>query len=99
MQRNSFWLGLLLGLLVPLVGMYMLYLLKFMSQQVSLADYVMMVKRNRYMIPKVLSLGMIAEIPLITYYKNRRKSSTLNGVFVAIMVYALVIVAYKFNVV
>lgn len=50
------------------------------------------------MIPKVISLGLIACIPLITYYKNRKMFQTLKGVFAAIIFYALIAVMYKLNV-
>ncbi len=49
------------------------------------------------MIPKIISLGLLATIPLITFYKNRKLHATLKGIFVAIMLYGIVAVLYKFN--
>jgi hypothetical protein len=69
-----------------------------MPDDISISDFLLMIKMNHYIIPKIISLGLIACIPLITYYKNRKKYNTLKGVFLSIIIYALVAVLYKFNV-
>ena len=68
-----------------------------MPQNVSLSDFIYLLKSNKPNISKVISLGLIACIPLITYYKNRKLYVTLKGVFIAIAVYALIAISYKFN--
>lgn len=97
MIRNNLMFGIVLGMIVPILGILMFYVIRFVPDNVSLADFIFLVKTNRGMIPKVISLGMIACIPLITYYKNRRLYTTLKGIFIAIVVYALIAVSYKFN--
>jgi hypothetical protein len=98
MIKNNAAFGFLLGLLIPIVGILLFYMLKFMPQNVSLNDFIYLIKTNHNMIPKVISLGLIACIPLITYYKNRKLYLTLRGIFIAIILYALLAVLYKFNV-
>lgn len=68
-----------------------------MPQNVSLTDFIFLLKTNKPNISKVISLGLIACIPLITYYKNRKLYLTLRGIFIAIILYALLAVAYKFH--
>ncbi len=68
-----------------------------MPQNVSLTDFIYLLKTNKPNISKVISLGLIACIPLITYYKNRKLYLTLRGIFIAIILYALLAVAYKFH--
>lgn len=97
MNRDSFILGLVLGMLVPLVGVFFYYCLKYLPSNYNLNDFIFLMKSNHQNIPRVLSLGMIACIPLITYYKNRHRYETLKGVFVFIIVYVLLAVLYKFN--
>lgn len=97
MNRDQFFLGFILGILVPLFGILMFYTIQYLPDNISLSDFVYMIKSNHYIIPKILSLGMIACIPLITYYKNRRHYQTLKGVFVAIMLYVIIAISYKFN--
>lgn len=97
MNRDHFGLGLVLGLVVPVFGMYLFYLIKFTAEHSGLSDFMFMLKNNHYMISRVISLGLIATIPLITYYKNRKRMQTLKGIFLAIILYALTAVVYRFN--
>ncbi|HOZ51955.1 MAG TPA: hypothetical protein PLU17_08870 [Chitinophagaceae bacterium] len=98
MIRNNIYFGFLLGVIVPLLGILFLFVIKYMPQNVSLADFLYLLKTNKSNISKVISLGLIACIPLITYYKNRKLFLTLKGIFAAIIIYALLAVAYKFNI-
>lgn len=97
MGKNNPILGFILGLIVPLFGTLFLYILKFMPQHISLHEFIQLAKNNPQNIPKVISLSLLACIPLITYFKNRRCYRTLNGIFVAILLYAVVVVAYKLH--
>ena len=97
MTRNNAAFGFLLGVIVPLLGILLLFVIKYMPQNVSLTDFIYLLKTNKPNISKVISLGLIACIPLITYYKNRKLYLTLRGIFIAIILYALLAVAYKFH--
>ena len=98
MNKDNFFLGVIAGLVVPILGILMLYVFKYIPQNVSLDDFIYLVKTNKSNIPKVISLGLIACIPLIAYYNNRIRYSTLKGIFLSIMIYALLAVAYKFHI-
>ncbi|MCC7028912.1 MAG: hypothetical protein IT257_01310 [Chitinophagaceae bacterium] len=98
MNKDNFFLGLLAGLIVPLLGVIMVYIYKYLPQNVSLSDFIYLVKTNKSNIPKVISLGLIACIPLIAFYNNRKRFTTLKGIFASIILYALIAVAYKFNI-
>lgn len=97
MIRNNAAFGFVLGVIVPLLGILLLFVIKYMPQNVSLAEFIYLLKTNKPNISKVISLGLIACIPLITYYKNRKLYLTLRGIFIAIILYALLAVAYKFH--
>lgn len=98
MVRNNLFFGVILGLIVPILGVAVFYTIRFVPDNVSVSDFVYLVKTNKGMIPKVISLGMIACIPLITYYKNRRLYTTLKGIFISILLYAAIAIMYKFHV-
>ncbi len=98
MNKDNFFLGVIAGIVVPILGILMLYVFKYIPQNVSLDDFIYLVKTNKSNIPKVISLGLIACIPLIAYYNNRKRYSTLKGIFLSIMIYALLAVAYKFHI-
>lgn len=98
MNRDSVLLGLVLGCIVPLAGVALYYAIRYLPSNYSVHDFIYLMQSNHQNIPRVLSLGMIACIPLITYYKNRARYQTLKGVFVFIIMYVLLAVLYKFNV-
>lgn len=91
-------MGVCLGIIVPLLGVLMLYMIKYLPQNVGLNDFIYLVKTNKSNIPKVISLGLIACIPLIAYYNNRKRYTTLKGIFLSILLYGLLAVAYKFHI-
>lgn len=97
MNRDNFIFGAFLGILVPILGILFFYMIKYMPSNVSIADFLLMIKMNHYIIPKIISLGLIACIPLITYFKNRKRFTTLKGIFLSIIIYAILAVMYKFN--
>lgn len=98
MNRDNFFLGVLAGLIVPLIGVIMVYVYKYLPQNVSISEFIYLVKTNKNNIPKVISLGLIACIPLIAYYNNRKRYTTLKGIFVSIVLYGLIAVGYKFHI-
>ncbi len=97
MNKNSIVIGFISGAIVPILGIAIFYLIKYMPDQISVLDFIFMIKINQYLIPKIISLGLITCIPLITYFKNRRLYNSLKGVFAAIIIYGLIALAYKFN--
>lgn len=98
MLRNNIVFGFILGIIVPLFGILFFFVIKYVPDNVSLSDFIEMLKTNKTNISKVISLGLLACIPLITYYKNRKMNETLKGIFAAIILYGLIAVAYKFHI-
>ena len=98
MHRNSLLLGIISGLFVPLIGFLFIYLIMYMPENISISDFIYLIKSNHYIIPKFISLALLTCIPLITYFKNRRLYVTLKGVFASILFYALIAVLYKLNI-
>jgi hypothetical protein len=99
MNKNNFWFGFLISIAVTIFGVLMVWCVKFLSQNIMLDEFLHLLKENHAMIPKTLSLAMLAYIPLITYYKNRKRIDTLKGIFGAIILFAIIILLYKFNVI
>lgn len=97
MNKNHIFFGIIAGLIVPILGVLMLYTIKYMPQNVSLTDFMYLLKGNKSNISKVISLGLIACIPLITYYRNRKMYQTLKGIFISIAMYALLAIAYRYR--
>jgi uncharacterized membrane protein len=97
MNKDHVILGLISGMIVPLLGIFIFYMLRYMPQHLSLGDFVYLMRSDASNISKMISLGLIAAIPLITYYKNRRRYKTLQGIFIAILLYAAMAVIFRFH--
>lgn len=88
-------MGIVLGLLGPVVGFLFFYLIKFLPLGHSLASYLEVFKDNRFLIPKVMSLSLLANGAIFFLYTQYRKDETARGILVSTLVYAIVIIILK----
>ncbi|MCB0696186.1 MAG: hypothetical protein KDC07_02410 [Chitinophagaceae bacterium] len=94
MKRNISILGLIIGLIVPMLGMMIMYLVKFGGQ--SFNAFVQTMTHNFDMAALVLSFSILANIIPFIYYTNRRLDLTARGILIATVLYAVLIVLLKF---
>ncbi len=94
MKRNVSLLGLIIGLIVPLAGMLIMYLVKFGGQ--SFDSFFKILTHNFDTAALVLSFSILANIIPFIYYTNRRLDLTARGILIATMLYAVLIVLLKF---
>jgi hypothetical protein len=94
MKRNVPVFGLLLGIIFPLLGMLILYLIKFNNMQIG--AFIGTFMQDHKLAAMVLSLSLIANAIPFIYYTNKRLDLTARGILIATMLYALVIVLLKF---
>lgn len=94
-KRDNTWLGVVLGLLGPVVGFLAFYVIKFLPDGESLAVYLNLLKDNSYLIPKILSLCLLVNGITFFFYTQYRKDETARGILVATLVYAIVIIILK----
>lgn len=99
MLRNNYFFGILLGAVVPLLGVTLVYVIRYMPRDVSLPYFLELMQDNPRTISATLSLGLLACIPLFTYYKNRRLMKTLYGIFIPVVIYAIIVLVYRFGLV
>jgi hypothetical protein len=95
MPRNNTAWGWLMGIVIPVFGFILYYALKFLPFDIGFMEYVHTVT-SRLLLPKVVSLSIIANLPLFLYYYNRRCERSAKGVLFATGMYGLVIVITKF---
>lgn len=93
MKRNVPALGLVIGLLMPLLGAVVCYLLLFRSMTVG--GFLHSMTNSHSVASKVLSLAIIANLLPFMLYTNRRLDLTGRGILVATMLYAVVIIWLK----
>lgn len=95
LKKDNTWLGLVLGFLGPLVGFLIFYMIKFLPLGQSLSSYLHLFKDNTFLIPRVMSLSLLANGIIFFLYTQSRKDETSRGILVATLVYAIVIIILK----
>lgn len=94
MKRNVSILGFIIGLLAPLLGVLIMYLVKFGGE--SVGSFIQILVHNTDAAAMVLSLSILANIIPFIYYTNRRLDLTAKGILISTMLYAVLIVLLKF---
>jgi hypothetical protein len=95
--KNKLIFGLLASILVSLFGFLILYVLKFMPNNISLNGYISMLQQERLLQSSFLSLSLLANIPLLYFLQKRKRFEAFKGVGVFIVISAVYIIALKFN--
>jgi hypothetical protein len=92
MNRNASILGLILGIIMPVIGL----LIIFLFRGGSFSDYQDLIFSNHRIVPTLLSLALLLNLIPFLYYNSKRLDMTVRGIFVATMLYAVLIVLLKF---
>lgn len=94
MKRNVPLLGFLIGAILPIIGIFIVYLILFRS--IGFPDFVKDMIHMPTQATKVISLGILINILPFIFYTNKRLDLTARGIFVATMLYAVVMLLIKF---
>ena len=93
LKQDNLKLGLVLGLLAPLLGLVILYFLKFPS--FSFSDFLTYFFREKALITSLGSLSLLANVALFTLYINTRRDNTAKGIFIVTLLYGISILVIK----
>ncbi len=94
MKRDSPILGFLIGLLLPLVGMVIMYFL--WGHHEGIFEFVRSLTHRRGMATKVFTLSLLTNLIPFAYCNMKRIDLTMRGIFVITMVYVVLIVFAMF---
>lgn len=94
MRFNRPATGFFIGLVMPLIGFLIVYLILFKGA--GLGSVLNGLARNPKDAAKVLSLSILANVLPFVLLTNRRLDYGARGVFIATMLYAVVIVLLRF---
>lgn len=93
LTKDSLKLGLILGLLGPLLGLTVVYFIKFPSYQfLEFLDYFI---HDNKLITSIGSLSLLANVVLFTLYVNTHRDETAKGIFVVTLAYGIAILVLK----
>jgi hypothetical protein len=93
LKKDNFKLGLVIGLLAPLLGLVILYYLKFPS--VSFGDFISFFITENRLITSLGSLCLLANVVFFTIYINTNRDKTATGIFVLTLIYGITILLIK----
>jgi hypothetical protein len=93
LKKDNLRLGLILGLIGPLLGLLVIYFVRFQSYEfgVFLDDFI----HNNKLITSIGSLSLLANVILFTLYINTHRDSTAKGIFIVTLVYGIAILVIK----
>jgi len=94
MKRNVPLFGLVIGIVFPMIGMMVMYLVKFTGTPFN--EFIQTMVANHKVAAMVLSLSLLANAIPFIFYTNKRLDLTARGILIATMLYAVVIVLLKF---
>ncbi len=94
LKKDNLLLGLALGFLAPFLGLLSFYFIKFRA--LSFGDFLHFLVIYKTLLTSVISLSLIANAVVFTFYINTQKDKTARGVFAATCVYAIICIIIKF---
>jgi hypothetical protein len=93
-KKDNLRLGLVLGLVAPIISLVVYYFVKFSAY--SVGEFFRFLLANKPQITAVSVPCLVANIALFTYYINSHKDNTAKGIFAATIIYAILALLFKF---
>ncbi len=94
-KQDKLALGIVLGLVLPVIGFFLFYVFTFMPRHASFTEYLLMFRDNKNMIPKVASVCLILNGFIFYFYTQSHRDLTSRGIFLVTMLYAVGILLLK----
>jgi hypothetical protein len=94
-KRDSIKLGILLGLLGPILGLVVIYFVKSDFQGLTFGEYLDYFFNTNRLITSIGSLSLLANVVLFTIYINTNRDSTAKGIFLVTLIYGIGILVLK----
>jgi hypothetical protein len=95
LKQDKVLLGVILGLLAPIIGLLIYFYVFFVPKGFGFSTFLEMMIENRRLIPKILSISLLANGIVFFPYTRTRRDQTAKGIFLITMVYAMVIILLK----
>ena len=92
-KKDNLKLGIILGLFGPVIGLVVIYFIKFSSFTFN-EFFDLFINTNR-LITSIGSLSLIANVVLFTIYINTNRDNTAKGIFFVTLVYGISILILK----
>jgi len=94
-KKDNLRLGLILGLVAPLLSLVVYYFVKFYPLY-TIKDFFSFILSNKTQITAISVPCLVLNIVLFTVYINSHRDKTAKGVFAATLIYAIIALLFKF---
>lgn len=94
-KKDDLRLGLVLGLLGPVLGLVVIYFVKSDFSTLTFGEYLDLVFNTKRLITSIGSLSLLANVVLFTIYINTHRDKTAKGIFLITLIYGIAILAIK----
>ena len=94
-KKDNLRLGLVLGLLAPILSLAVYYFVKFYPLY-SVGDFLGFIKANKSQVTAISVPCLVLNIALFTVYINSHRDNTAKGIFAATLIYAILALLFKF---
>jgi len=92
-KKDDLKLGLILGLLAPVVGLFGYYFWKF--RLFSVNEFLQVLNMQKSLLSGIISVSLMANAVIFTIFVNQQKDKTAKGIFIATCGYALITLGFK----
>ncbi len=93
LKKDNLKLGMLLGLLGPILGLVVVYFIKFRG--IDFGSFLQGFFNSNELITSIGSLCLLANAVLFTIYINTQRDNTAKGIFLTTVVYGIAILILK----
>ncbi len=92
-RKDNLQLGMILGFIGPLIGLAVIYFIKFSS--LTFAEFLDEFFNSNKLITSIGSLALLANVVLFTIYVNTQRDRTAKGIFLITVVFGIAILVLK----
>jgi drug/metabolite transporter (DMT)-like permease len=92
-KKDNFTLGLILGLVGPILGLVIIYFFKFPSY--TFGEFLDYFFNDNRLITSIGALALLVNAVIFAIYVNYNKYQTFKGIFLATVVYGIGILVLK----
>jgi hypothetical protein len=93
-KKDNIKLGLVLGLIAPLISLVGYYYLRFSA--FSFMEYISALRMNKPLLTGITIPCLLLNVALLTIYLNTKKDKTAIGIFAVTAAYAILALLVKF---
>jgi hypothetical protein len=94
-KKDNFWMGAIMGLIAPILGILIFKMNKFKVFSFSETFQYMFLEPGFKTLTVALSLSLLLNALLFTIYINARKDKTAKGIFATTVLWGLLVLIVK----